>query len=1483
MRSDTPLDYAVFQLSPKRTRCELFVSGEGKTEKLASGLVKPFITHLTVAEEQVAQAVPSIKLEVERRKNVGTWFTKGTVERFVRFVSTPEVLELVNTFDVELSQLESARRIYSQGARDHISGSLDSTDNVVAEEAADSTKKELLRAIDVRLMAVKQDLTTACARASSAGFTLDNVSELLLFADCFGAHRLNEACSKFISLCQRRPQLINPSWNGIDDRNVRSSSGSDMSLDDDPVENNNTRVSKSIASEHEIGRHCHEHLQDSTPSSPPSKSTCQQVPAPSVGFVLRRSASLASCDRNQSRENEDNVEKEAENIVEPPPPISQQQPARRLSVQDRINMFENKQKEQKGSGGKVVVGKPAELRRLSSDLGSSGGATEKAVLRRWSGASDMSIELSNDKKENEQSDCGTPSTSSGAQTPVSCNSNLIKNEDSRLKEVVNSQVTPPIASSNLAGPHDKFKALLKDQGQNASHIQSRTVPGGDGDIRSKDQVASSTQFRATSSALEQVKLRDQASLTKDQAASSIRLRDIPGGHEQVKLKDHSAAAPEMKELQSGAEDPESKNTLASQQSLPKYCQGRVEDGAANGTELSSKKSIRSFVNKFGDSNLKEQPASNASVNSKAEEVGSKMKDPSPFQVQLKPAAGKREGFGRNDSFSQGQHGEIAVEPEGAAKTDLVSSQSHWKNYSGKRDGNGKKGLTTSHPQLGGSFSAAVEESVREGIKLHPQTSFPEHSKKLRGRSSEDVFVYANGGSNISAKKVNESREVFDSMAVSSQEVQKARPSKGNQELNEELQLKANELEKLFAAHKLRVPGDQATSSRRGKMTGMQSEQESGVIDKKSGASSASQLSENKVTQESVVSTSHTAEIDMNLLMKMVDNQEYCDQVQKFSDLGSLEDSRGIFYDRYMQKREAKLKEEWVLKRGQKEAKMKAMQDSLERSRAELKAKFDASANDSTQRARRRVEKLRSFNFRAAMKSKEQLAEDSFLSEEEEEQPSSCEQTPSADGSSKTTNPKRISHKRSLSSSTPRTFASPLPRSSVKPVSSSFGRRRAQAESPLAQSVPNFSDLRKENTKPSGGVSKPSARSQQRNYARSRSSSEDIVHVKEEKPRRSQSMRKNSSGAIELNDALPLSSENAVLTQLRFSKEQNDQSLYNKNLKNGDPKSFPRRGNGVVLGSGFGTGKQKASMSPEITNNEEEFEDQSEQLEESADYVKVDEEDAGEEFEEVMNEASKSDSYVNEKQLSHESEKSGDLESENCEVSRSLSQVDDESSAAALAVSSKFNMPVGSVQDSPGESPASWMHHSFSYGNETSDIDVSMDSPIGSPASWNSHSLTQIMESDAARMRKKWGSAQKPILVANSSSHQSRKDVTRGFKRLLKFGRKSRGAESLINDWVSASTASEGDDDTEDGRDPANRSSEDLRKTRMGFTPGPSYDGYNEGEIFNEQVQGLQSSIPAPPANFKLRDDPLSGSSLKAPRSFFSLSSFRSKGSESKAR
>ena len=53
-----------------------------------------------------------------------------------------------------------------------------------------SYRKELLRAIDVRLATVKQDLATSCARAEAAGFNHETVADLQLFAEKFGATRL---------------------------------------------------------------------------------------------------------------------------------------------------------------------------------------------------------------------------------------------------------------------------------------------------------------------------------------------------------------------------------------------------------------------------------------------------------------------------------------------------------------------------------------------------------------------------------------------------------------------------------------------------------------------------------------------------------------------------------------------------------------------------------------------------------------------------------------------------------------------------------------------------------------------------------------------------------------------------------------------------------------------------------------------------------------------------------------------------------------------------------------------------------------------------------------------------------------------------------------------------------------------------------------------------------------------------------------------
>ncbi|KAJ7963328.1 Erect panicle 2 protein [Quillaja saponaria] len=386
-------------------------------------------------------------------------------------------------------------------------------------------------------------------------------------------------------------------------------------------------------------------------------------------------------------------------------------------------------------------------------------------------------------------------------------------------------------------------------------------------------------------------------------------------------------------------------------------------------------------------------------------------------------------------------------------------------------------------------------------------------------------------------------------------------------------------------------------------------------------------------------------------------------------------------------------------------------------------------------------------------------------------------------------------------------------------------------------------------------------------------------VSRKRSQRDLSPSRKSSTPAEYKDMLPVNSDGVVLVPLKFDMEQMDQGPYNQLSKNVDSIPFLRKDNGIGTAAGVSAVMMNASMASETLKNEEEFDELAFEAEDLVDMAKEEENEL-----ETMDLEDCTNMDNGNVRLSQESDKSGNSGSDVGDSTRSLSQMDPASVAdMPTGMVSRFNNVV-SLQESPAESPISWnsrLQHPFSYPHETSDIDTFVDSPIGSPASWNSHGLIQT-EVDASRMRKKWGSAQKPILVANSSHNQSGKDVTKGFKRFLKFGRKNRGTESLV-DWISATT-SEGDDDIEDGRDPANRSSDDLRKSRMGFSQGhPSDDSFNESELFSEQVQSLQSSIPAPPSNFKLRDDHISGSSLKAPRSFFSLSSFRSKGSDSKPR
>ncbi|KAG8370442.1 hypothetical protein BUALT_Bualt14G0117400 [Buddleja alternifolia] len=229
MKPSTRLSSAVFQLTPTRTRCDLIIIANDKKEKIASGLLNPFLSHLKTAQAQIAKGGYSILLKPETDIDAA-WFTKATLERFVRFVSTPEVLERVYTIETEILQIEEA--IAMQSSND-IEQSIVEDDQgkplgccegsksvpnaneqaiVLYEPGAPppeangsclhegNSKIQLLKVLETRKTMLQKEQGMAFARAAAAGFDIDDMAPLVSFAECFGAVRLMEACSKFIEL-----------------------------------------------------------------------------------------------------------------------------------------------------------------------------------------------------------------------------------------------------------------------------------------------------------------------------------------------------------------------------------------------------------------------------------------------------------------------------------------------------------------------------------------------------------------------------------------------------------------------------------------------------------------------------------------------------------------------------------------------------------------------------------------------------------------------------------------------------------------------------------------------------------------------------------------------------------------------------------------------------------------------------------------------------------------------------------------------------------------------------------------------------------------------------------------------------------------------------------------------------------------------------------------------------------------------------------
>ncbi|KAK6132715.1 hypothetical protein DH2020_033520 [Rehmannia glutinosa] len=204
MDSRTLLDYALFQLTPTRTRCDLVIFAGKKSEKIASGLLEPFVSHLKSAKDQISKGGYSINLQPISSDDC-SWFTKATLERFVRFVSTPEVLERFVTIEKEINQIDSS----IDESNEQINGTVEVQGTASATDGDPKIRLfrlriRLQRVLESRKAVLKKEQAMAYARALVAGFEMDYIYDLVSFSDAFGAQRLREACINFMELCNKK-------------------------------------------------------------------------------------------------------------------------------------------------------------------------------------------------------------------------------------------------------------------------------------------------------------------------------------------------------------------------------------------------------------------------------------------------------------------------------------------------------------------------------------------------------------------------------------------------------------------------------------------------------------------------------------------------------------------------------------------------------------------------------------------------------------------------------------------------------------------------------------------------------------------------------------------------------------------------------------------------------------------------------------------------------------------------------------------------------------------------------------------------------------------------------------------------------------------------------------------------------------------------------------------------------------------------------
>ncbi|CAK8567741.1 unnamed protein product [Lathyrus sativus] len=405
------LDYASIKIFPNKNRYDAYVCKGNQFEKVAAGQLERLLPHLPEINDLHAKGFDAnFDLKLPKDLHGAEWFSKATVKRFLHVVGSPDSINDINTIMDEMYQLENSKKfhvsLYGKDCQNHLgsgerdgnrssNGEAPTSITEVSTVSSDASKNELLKAMDLRLTALRNKLAETFNKAADAKCSPKDMTHLLNFSHRFGATNLEHSLCKFIELNQIRQDVDETTMLTCDVTRVLHNDGSkefkDLHISKPSTSDAPIKYGVSPAKVAQVERDSSTGSEESSDSSDEDQISAERSRSLQRSVTPRRSASpmrrvqigkagprraaaltIKSLNFVPARSYRDAAENGFEGEVSEQPFKKPEIDVRRITVQDAISLFESKQRDQS---------EDIQKKKSLTDVSLS---TTKSVLRRWS-------------------------------------------------------------------------------------------------------------------------------------------------------------------------------------------------------------------------------------------------------------------------------------------------------------------------------------------------------------------------------------------------------------------------------------------------------------------------------------------------------------------------------------------------------------------------------------------------------------------------------------------------------------------------------------------------------------------------------------------------------------------------------------------------------------------------------------------------------------------------------------------------------------------------------------------------------------------------------------------------------------------------------------------------------------------------------------------------------------------------------------------